>query len=97
MNNKDSPFKACNSIIDPTELIANCKYDACRCQDPMACVCSSFAAYSKQCAEYGKVVNWRFRGTFLYPPLTVCGKFMLQGIRRVYTRATKKQAAMGIL
>lgn len=73
MNYRDSPFKACNAVIDPVQLIANCKYDACRCKDPMQCVCSSFATYSKQCAAYGKVVNWRFEATYLYPPLKKCG------------------------
>ena len=75
MNDQGSPFKPCNGVIDPTELIANCKYDACRCEDPMRCVCSSFATYSKQCAAYGKVVNWRFQGTYLYRPLQACGKW----------------------
>jgi hypothetical protein len=74
MNTQGSPFTACNGIVDPTRLIANCKYDACRCQDPMKCVCSSFAAYSERCAAYGKVVNWRFQGTYLYPALKACGK-----------------------
>ena len=75
MNDQDSPFKLCNGVIDPTELIANCKYDACRCEDPMQCVCSSFATYSKQRAAYGKDVNWRFQGTYLHPPLQSCGKW----------------------
>ena len=78
MNYQDSPFKACNDVIDPTVLIANCKYDACRCKDAIQCVCSSFATYSKRCAAYGKVINWRFKGTYLYPALQACGKCMMR-------------------
>ena len=80
MNAKDSPFKACNGVIDPTVLIANCKYDACRCQDTVQCVCSAFATYSKQCAAYGNVVNWRFQGTYLYPALQECGRCIMNNV-----------------
>ena len=74
MNAVSSPFRPCNRLVDPTTLISNCKYDACRCTDPMQCVCASFARYSKQCAGYGSIVNWRFKATYLYAPLAECGK-----------------------
>ena len=75
MSDASSPFhKACNRYVDPAALISNCKYDACRCTDPMKCVCNAFAAYSKLCVEYGGVIDWRFNGTYLYPKLKECGK-----------------------
>ncbi|XP_046854880.1 fibropellin-1-like [Xenia sp. Carnegie-2017] len=75
MSDASSPFhKACNRYVDPAALISNCKYDACRCTDPMKCVCNAFAAYSKLCVEYGGVIDWRFNGTYLYPKLKECEK-----------------------
>lgn len=74
MTAQTSPFNKCNRLVDPTTLINDCKYDACRCEDPMKCVCASFATYSKQCAGYGAVIDWRFEGTYLYAPLRACGK-----------------------
>ncbi len=74
MNSPSSPFRTCNRLVDPTTLISDCKYDACRCTNPMQCVCASFATYSKQCAGYGAIIDWRFKGTKLYEPLKECGK-----------------------
>ena len=74
MNGPTSPFRACNRLVDPATLISDCKYDACRCTNPMQCVCASFATYSKQCAGYGAIIDWRFKGTYLYEPLKECGK-----------------------
>ena len=71
---KAPPFRECNAILDPSGLIEDCEYDVCRCQNPIECICASFASYSKQCAENGKIINWRFAGTFLFPPLNVCGE-----------------------
>ncbi|XP_046857656.1 neurogenic locus notch homolog protein 2-like [Xenia sp. Carnegie-2017] len=73
MSDPSSPFHgACNRYVDPANLISNCKYDACRCTDPMECVCNAFAAYSKLCVEYGGFIDWRFKGTYLYPKLKEC-------------------------
>ncbi|XP_046857349.1 neurogenic locus notch homolog protein 2-like isoform X2 [Xenia sp. Carnegie-2017] len=73
MADRSSPFHgACNRYFDPAALISNCKYDACRCTDPMKCVCNAFAAYSKLCVEYGGLIDWRFKGTYLYPKLKEC-------------------------
>ena len=74
MNGPTSPFRACNRLVDPVTLISDCKYDACRCTNLMQCVCASFATYSKQCAGYGAIIDWRFKGTYLYEPLKECGK-----------------------
>ncbi|XP_046864158.1 neurogenic locus notch homolog protein 1-like [Xenia sp. Carnegie-2017] len=75
MSNASSPFtKACNRYVVPAALISNCKYDAGRCTDPIKCVCNAFAAYSKLCVEYGGVIDWRFKGTYLYPKLKECEK-----------------------
>ena len=76
MNSRTSPFRSCNKLVDAFTLISDCKYDACRCPDPMKCVCAAFAAYSKQCAGYGAVVDWRFEGTYLYQPLKACGEWL---------------------
>ncbi|XP_046858621.1 neurogenic locus notch homolog protein 2-like, partial [Xenia sp. Carnegie-2017] len=73
MSDISSPFyRACNRFSSAETLISNCKYDACRCIDPMKCVCNAFAAYSKLCVEYGGVLDWRFNGTYLYPKLKEC-------------------------
>ncbi|XP_028417633.1 uncharacterized protein LOC114542082, partial [Dendronephthya gigantea] len=74
MNSPSSPFKHCNSFVDPTTLISDCKYDACRCKNPLQCVCAAFASYSKQCAAIQSVVEWRFKGTYLYEPLKECAQ-----------------------
>ena len=74
MNMSVSPFAPCNSAVDPTQLMKDCRYDACKCDDPMQCVCKSFAAYSQQCSDNAVVIKWRFPGTYLFPPLQQCGK-----------------------
>ena len=74
MNEKGSPFVACNAVVDPSQLIKDCQYDACECDDPMKCVCKSFAAYSQQCSDKGVVLKWRFAATFLFPALKQCGR-----------------------
>ena len=74
MNSPTSPFGACNAAVDPSQFMKDCRYDACKCDDPMQCVCNSFAAYSQQCNNNSMVVNWRFQGTYLFPPLKKCGK-----------------------
>ena len=72
------PFRSCNSVVDPSNLIGDCQYDVCRCGNPIDCVCSSFASYTKQCADNGKIVNWRFSKSFLFPPLKACGKYCIR-------------------
>jgi hypothetical protein len=74
MNSSVSPFGMCNSAVDPSQFIQDCRYDACKCDDPMQCVCKSFAAYSQQCSGNSVVLKWRFPGTYLFPPLQKCGK-----------------------
>ena len=74
MNSSVSPFGACNAVVGPSQFLKDCRYDACKCDDPMQCVCSSFAAYSQQCSDNSIVVKWRFQGTYLFPPLEKCGK-----------------------
>ena len=74
MNSSTSPFGACNSAVDPSRFMKDCQYDACKCDDPMQCVCKSFAAYSEQCSANSVVLKWRFQGTYLFPPLEKCGK-----------------------
>ena len=73
MKSAASPFGACNAAVDPGQFVKNCRYDACQCENPMQCVCKSFAAYSRQCSNNAKVLKWRFRGTYLFPPLGKCG------------------------
>ena len=71
---KEAPFIACNDVVDPTGFIEDCQYDACRCEDPMQCVCNSVAAYSQSCSRNAVVLDWRFAGTHLVPALSQCGK-----------------------
>ena len=66
-------FGSCNSAVDPKGFIRDCKFDACRCDDAMDCVCSAFDTYSKDCADKGKILKWRFRKNILRP-LARCGK-----------------------
>ena len=74
LNSSASPFGACNAAVDPIRFINDCRYDSCKCDDPMQCVCSSFAAYSQQCSDNSMVLQWRFQETYLFPPLEKCGK-----------------------
>jgi hypothetical protein len=76
---KASPFIACNDAVDPKNFIEDCKYDACRCEDPMQCLCNSFATYSQSCSINAVVLDWRFSGTHLVPALSQCGKPNLHG------------------
>jgi hypothetical protein len=73
---KNAPFTACNDAVDPTNFIEDCKFDACRCEDPMQCVCNSFATYSQSCSRNAVVLDWRFSGRYLVPALSQCGKVL---------------------
>ena len=77
MGMSTSPFAACNSAVNPSQLMKDCQYDACKCDNPMQCVCKSFAAYSQQCSDRGVVLKWRFQETYLFSPLEKCGKDIL--------------------
>lgn len=74
---KLAPFAKCNSVVDPSQFIKDCQYDACKCDDPMDCVCNSFAAYSQQCSNKNIVLQWRSQTTYLLPPLEKCGKCVI--------------------
>ncbi|XP_028415983.1 von Willebrand factor-like [Dendronephthya gigantea] len=70
---KKPPFSTCNAKVNPNDFIADCKFDACRCKDPMLCVCDSFAAYSQICSRNSIVLDWRFVGnTVASLPLPQC-------------------------
>ncbi|CAD7669879.1 unnamed protein product [Nyctereutes procyonoides] len=50
-------FAECNALVDPTEYVAACTQDLCRCP---TCPCATFAEYSRQCAHAGgRPQNWR--------------------------------------
>ena len=56
---KLSPFDACHHMVDPSNYVASCRYDVCGCFDGIKCLCNAIAAYTKECAENGVVIEWR--------------------------------------
>ena len=69
------PFQSCNSRVDPNAYVSDCKFDVCRCDDALDCLCSVFGTYSKDCADNGIVLSWR-NGANTITPLTKCGKYI---------------------
>lgn len=54
-------FAACESLVDPTPFIDNCKYDMC--MDSSGVFgqkyrCMAYAAYAFECANKGLVIDW---------------------------------------
>lgn len=57
---KEPPFDKCNEVLNPiTAHITNCEYDVCTSDDPTASACEAYAAYSEDCAVYGKIIDWK--------------------------------------
>nr|XP_047137084.1 SCO-spondin isoform X2 [Hydra vulgaris] len=54
-----SPFDSCHHVVDPNSYVATCRYDVCGCYDGVKCLCEAIAAYTKECAERGVVIEWR--------------------------------------
>lgn len=51
------PFKACHSVVPPSEYYQICRDDACKCQN---CYCNIMSAYAKACMDKGVIVEgWR--------------------------------------
>lgn len=75
---RKAPFSGCNSVVNPADFIEDCKFDACRCPDPMDCVCNSFAAYSRSCSKNSVVLKWRFGGNDLVSELSQCGMYIIR-------------------
>lgn len=87
---KKSPFITCNGVVNPADFIQDCKFDACRCPDPMDCVCNSFAAYSRSCSQNSVVLKWRSGGNDLVSGLSQCGMYMMRIIYLVMQRVKSK-------
>ena len=56
---KLSPFSACHHVVSPDKYIYACRYDVCGCTNGINCLCNAIAAYTKECAEQGVVIEWR--------------------------------------
>ncbi|XP_056621756.1 von Willebrand factor [Triplophysa dalaica] len=56
-----TPFRQCNSVVDPEPYWDICTHDTCSCASvgDCACFCNAVAAYAHECAQKGLVVNWR--------------------------------------
>ncbi|XP_053322587.1 SCO-spondin-like [Spea bombifrons] len=56
-----SVFQPCHDAVEWQPFYELCLHDACRCDPNKHCVCSSLAAYARQCAQEGAPVSWRSR------------------------------------
>nr|XP_045582100.1 uncharacterized protein LOC123745535 [Procambarus clarkii] len=57
---KSNLFGACHLEVDPDPYYRDCLYDMCSCETKMdGCLCPVLAAYSKECARKGVLVDWR--------------------------------------
>ncbi|XP_077137851.1 IgGFc-binding protein-like [Ranitomeya variabilis] len=57
IKNKDGPFQACISAINPDRFFDSCVYDLCELGDEI--LCKSIEAYADACQRAGAVVVWR--------------------------------------
>ena len=58
----NSVFKVCNSVVDPSDFIDDCKLDYCLCRESERedCYCNSLSSYVATCASKGVIIpNWR--------------------------------------
>ncbi|XP_071530009.1 uncharacterized protein [Panulirus ornatus] len=57
---KSNLFAQCHLEVDPEPFYRDCLYDMCSCETKMdGCLCPVLAAYSKECARKGIIVDWR--------------------------------------
>ncbi|KAM4652646.1 IgGFc-binding protein-like [Discoglossus pictus] len=60
ITNKAGPFKACHSLINPTEYFNHCVFDACAVEGKDDIVCKSLQAYAAACHTVGATLaQWR--------------------------------------
>ncbi|XP_039283049.1 LOW QUALITY PROTEIN: hemocytin [Nilaparvata lugens] len=54
-------FADCHMFVDPMPYYQNCLYDLCSCRSRKMsdCFCPMLAAYAKQCADQGAIIEWR--------------------------------------
>ncbi|XP_069484436.1 von Willebrand factor [Ambystoma mexicanum] len=52
-----SPFRRCHHHVDPSQFIALCEEDMCRCAEEMDCHCPAFLEYARRCTEQGVMVS----------------------------------------
>jgi len=50
-------LKGCNSVVDPGCFVKLCEEQVCSCGSDAACQCAALAAYARECALVGHVVN----------------------------------------
>ena len=72
---KLSPFTKCHQVVDPENFIYACRYDVCGCLDGVNCLCNAVAAYTKECAEHGVIIEWRNNN--ILPECSTCLFFVL--------------------
>ncbi|KAK7066927.1 Mucin-5B [Halocaridina rubra] len=57
---KSSLFASCHLEVDVEPYHRDCLYDMCSCEAKLdGCLCPILAAYSKECARKGIIVDWR--------------------------------------
>lgn len=50
----------CHLEVDPEPYYRDCLYDMCSCETKLdGCLCPILAAYSKECARKGIIIDWR--------------------------------------
>ncbi|KAK8718898.1 hypothetical protein OTU49_014379, partial [Cherax quadricarinatus] len=57
---KSNLFASCHLEVDPDPFYRDCLYDMCSCETKLdGCLCPVLAAYSKECARKGVLIDWR--------------------------------------
>uniref|UniRef100_A0A2C9M9G4 Hemocytin n=1 Tax=Biomphalaria glabrata TaxID=6526 RepID=A0A2C9M9G4_BIOGL len=54
-------FQPCHNVVDRTDFVRRCEFDACACDlgGDCECLCTAIAAYAHECAVNGVPINWR--------------------------------------
>ncbi|XP_077137724.1 mucin-5B-like [Ranitomeya variabilis] len=68
LENTESPFAKCHSMINPTEYVKRCRYDSCNCKDSEPCMCAALSSYVTACAVKG-IILWGWKSG-------ICDKYM---------------------
>lgn len=56
---KSPVFRPCHRVVDAMPYFRSCLIDSCECRPRDRCYCESLTAYARECAQAGKILEWR--------------------------------------
>ncbi|XP_022611938.1 mucin-2-like [Seriola dumerili] len=60
LQNPNSTFAQCSSVVDPEMYYKRCTYASCNCEKNEACLCAVLSSYARACASKGVFLkDWR--------------------------------------